>query len=243
MSRSRCALPAAPAVRSRRRPAFQPHAFAALERDAQHLEVMAAPATARPADSGTRSMPPARRRPRPWAAAAALAEDEGLGAVFQQFDFVDGAQAAAMPAVAGRVRRSAHWVKRTGWAASRISSGGIVAVEIGALPWLRPSPRYGRRGRREEAEHDPALPLARRVAAVAGDGRVDGAVGLGRRALGRGLGHGAEDHVDHAQDGLGIAAHGARVPPRSRGRRAASPSPRQHAGIGRHIRNTCLSAT
>ena len=168
---------------------FQPHAFAALERDAQHLRGHG------------------RRQPLPvlliaehircrrlaaghalGAAAAALAEDEGLGAVFQQFDFVDGAQAAAMPAVAGRVGpqrplREAHRIsglqdlqrrnRRRG--DRRVAVAQAVARAMAAVAAA------------EEAEHDPALPLARRVAAVAGDGqRVDGAVGLGR-ALGRGL--------------------------------------------------------
>jgi hypothetical protein len=56
----------------------------------------------------------------------------------------------------------------------------------------------------EEAEHDPALPVR---AFARQRQRVDRAVGVGHDPPGRGLRRGGEDHVDHPQDGLGIAAH------------------------------------
>ena len=59
----------------------------------------------------------------------------------------------------------------------------------------------------EEAEHDPASA----VGAPAGERqRIDGGERAAVGAFRRGLGEGAEDHVDDAQDRLGIAADRAR---------------------------------
>ena len=64
----------------------------------------------------------------------------------------------------------------------------------------------------KEAEHHPALTLALVVGAVTGDRQgVDGAVGVGHRPLGVRQSRGAEDHIDHAQNGFGVAAHRTRT--------------------------------
>ena len=91
----------------------------------------------------------------------------------------------------------------------------MVAVEIGLLPWLRPSPsglppspppKKQNITQRRPCARQPASESALMV-------RERAAVG----ALGRRLREGAEDHVDHAQDRLGVAADR----PRRARRRAA----------------------
>ena len=70
----------------------------------------------------------------------------------------------------------------------------------------------GRRGRRQRAEHDPRSPGIRAIAAGARDRQcIDRAIGHGRGVHRVGFGQCAEDHVDHAQDGFGVATNGCRL--------------------------------
>ena len=110
----------------------------------------------------------------------------------------------------------------------------MVAVEIGLLPWLRPSPfRIAAEPAAEEAEHHPAPA----VLPPAGERqRVDGGERAAVGALGRGLGERAEHGVDDAQDRLGIAAD--RLRRRDAEQRRIGNDEldrREAAGIGRHV--------
>ena len=110
----------------------------------------------------------------------------------------------------------------------------MVAVEIGLLPWLspshsglppRPPPKKQNITQRRPCSRQPASESALMV-------RERAAVG----ALRRGLGERAEDHVDHAQDGLGVAADRARRRDAEQ-RRVGNDEfdRREAAGIGRHV--------
>ena len=89
----------------------------------------------------------------------------------------------------------------------------------------------------KKAEHDPALAFALFVAAVPGNRQsIDRAVSMGHRTLGICQGRGAENHVDHAQNGFGVTAH------RTRTGGADDQAIRnhkihriQHTGVGWHI--------
>ena len=64
----------------------------------------------------------------------------------------------------------------------------------------------------KKAEHDPALALALGIASVPRNRQgVDGAIGMGHSPFGVGQGGGAEDHIDHAQNRFGVAAHRTRA--------------------------------
>ena len=61
----------------------------------------------------------------------------------------------------------------------------------------------------KKAEHHPALAFARSVGSMTGDRQgIDGAIGMSDSALRVRQGRGAEDDIDHAQNGFGIASHG-----------------------------------
>ena len=85
----------------------------------------------------------------------------------------------------------------------------------------------------KEAEHHPFA--AMRTPAGKRE-RIDGGEGAPLRALRRDLGKGAEDHVDDAQNGLGIAADRARLRYAEQGRIGNDElDGRQAAGVCRHV--------
>ena len=110
----------------------------------------------------------------------------------------------------------------------------MVAIEIGLLPWFRPSlpgvaprppPKNENITQREPSSRWPASESALMVPNGA-------AVG----ALRRGLGDGAEHHADHAQDCLGVAADRLRRLDAEQRRLGNDEADRREtAGVGGHV--------
>ena len=90
----------------------------------------------------------------------------------------------------------------------------------------------------KEAEHHPALAFAFFIGAMARNRQgIDGAVGMGHSTLGIGQCSGTENHIDHAQNGFGVATHGAWpfcANDQAIGKNEVHGI--KHAGVGRHIR-------
>ena len=89
-----------------------------------------------------------------------------------------------------------------------------------------------------EAEHDPRSPV---LAPTRDRQRVDRAVGVGDGPLRGGAGRGREDHVDHPEDRLGVAAdRGGELGREQRALRHAQLDRTHDAGVGGQLREEVL---